>query len=54
MIEIYESYDSEIDILFNGSKSKLLYYKGRSSSCNVMQSFSMAHEAVVQLSEKVV
>ena len=32
MIDVCEQYAARFDILFNGSKSKLLFFKGRSAS----------------------
>ena len=52
IISICEKYASEFDILFNGSKSKLLLFKGRFS--NRMESGIMVNREIVNTSDNAV
>ena len=49
LVSVCEKYASEFDILFNGSKSKLLLFKGRFS--NRMESGMMVNREIVNISE---
>ena len=52
MSSICEQYASEYDILFNGSKSKLLFFKGR--CCNVSTLGIVVCGQLVEMSDKAV
>ena len=52
LVSVCEKYASEFDILFNGSKSKLLFFKGRFS--NGMESEIMVNEEIVNISDNAV
>ena len=52
MSSICEQYASEYDILFNGSKSKLLFFKGR--CCNVSTLGIVVCCQLVEMSDKAV
>ena len=49
LVSVCEKYASEFDILFNGSKSKLLFFKGRFS--NGMESEIMVNGEIVNISD---
>ena len=50
LIRVCENYAAEFDILFNGDKSKMLFFKGRSSV--MMPSKIMVNSQIVGVSEK--
>ena len=52
LIRVCQNYAAEYDIMFNGDKSKLLFYKGRSSV--MMPSEIMANGEIVGVSKKAV
>ena len=52
LIKVCENYAAEYDIMFNGDKSKLLFFKGRSSV--MMPSENMVNGQIVGVSEKAV
>ena len=52
LVSVCEKYASEFDILFNGSKSKLLFFKGRFS--NGMESGIMVNRELVNISDNAV
>ena len=52
LVSVCEKYASEFDILFNGSKSKLLFFKGRFS--NGMESGIMVNGELVNISDNAV
>ena len=52
LISVCENYAAEYDIMFNGDKSKLLFFKGRSSA--MMPSEIMVNGRIVGVSEKAV
>ena len=52
LVSVCEKYASEFDILFNGSKSKLLFFKGR--FCNGMESGIMVNGEIVNISDNAV
>ena len=52
LIRVCENYAAEYDIMFNGDKSKLLFFKGRSSV--MMPSEIMVNGQIVGVSEKTV
>ena len=52
LVSVCEKYASEFDILFNGSKSKLLFFKGRFS--NGMESGIMVNGELVNISNNAV
>ena len=52
LVCVCEKYASEFDILFNGSKSKLLFFKGRFS--NGMESGTMVNGEIVNISDNAV
>ena len=52
LIRVCENYAAEYDIMFNGDKSKLLFFKGRSSV--MMPSEIMVNGQIVGVSEKAV
>ena len=52
LVSVCEKYASEFDILFNGNKSKLLFFKGRFS--NGMESGIMVNGELVNISDNAV
>ena len=52
MINVCEQYAAEFDILFNGSKSKLLFFKGRYASA--ITSGIMVNGEIVHISDNAV
>ena len=52
LMSVCENYAAEYDIMFNGDKSKLLFFKGRSSV--MMSSELMVNGQIVGVSEKAV
>ena len=52
MIDVCEQYAAEFDILFNGSKSKLLFFKGRYAS--TITSSIMVNGEIVHISDNAV
>ena len=52
LVSVCEKYASEFDILFNGRKSKLLFFKGRFS--NGMESGIMVNGEIVNISDNAV
>ena len=52
MIDVCEQYAAEFDILFNGSKSKLLFFKGRYAS--TITSGIMVNGEIVHISDNAV
>ena len=52
LVSVCEKYASEFDILFNGSKSELLFFKGRFS--NGMESGIMVNGEIVNISDNAV
>ena len=52
LISVCENYAAEYDIMFNGDKSKLLFFKGRSSV--MMPSEIMVNGQIVVVSQKAV
>ena len=52
LVSVCEKYASELDILFNGSKSKLLFFKGRLS--NGIESGIMINREIVNISDNAV
>ena len=50
LISVCENYAAEYDIMFNGDKSKLLFFKGRSFV--MMRSENMVNGQIVGVSEK--
>ena len=52
MIDVYEQYAAEVEILFNGSKSKLLFFKGRYASA--ITSGIMVNGEIVHISDNAV
>ena len=52
LVSVCEKYAPEFDILFNGSKSKLLFFKGRFS--NGMESGIMVNGEIVNISDNAV
>ena len=52
LISVCEDYAAEYDIIFNGSKSKLLYFKGRSST--IVPSEVLVNGEIVAISDKTV
>ena len=52
LISVCEDYAAEYDIIFNGSKSKLLYFKGRSSA--IVPSVVLVNGEIVAISDKTV
>ena len=49
LINVCEDYAAEYDIIFNGSKSKLLYFKGRSST--MVRSEVLVNGEIVAISD---
>ena len=52
LISVCEDYTDEYDIIFNGSKSKLLYFKGKSST--MVPSEVLVNSEIVAISDKTV
>ena len=52
LISVCEDYAAEYNIIFNGSKSKLLYFKGRSST--MVPSEVLVNSEIVAISDKTV
>ena len=52
LISVIEDYADEIDIIFNGSKSKILYFKGGSST--MVPSEVLANGEIVAISDNTV
>ena len=52
LISVCEDYAAECDIIFNGSKSKWLYFKGRSST--MVPSEVLVNGEIIAISDKTV